>query len=135
MKQKALALVEVLAVLFVAGLVAAVAIPEDRETNPERQLQAMIDSLEQVRTAVDRYWGDHDAAYPSLEMIKVLTQGSRIPRNQPGLGAYLFDFPVNPFTQGNRVAPIGAPPGSSDWVYDVRTGAFKANDSADHRAL
>ena len=135
MRKSASVVVEVLAVLFVFGLVAAVAIPDFDRQKPEVQLNAMIKSLETVRTALDRYWGDHGAAYPTAEDLNGLGNPTRLFRDHTPLSAYLNGVPEKPFTHGNRVGPITDPVGSSDWVYDPATGVFKANDGQEHRAL
>lgn len=135
MRKSASIVVEVLALLFIAGLVAAVAIPDFDCEKPEVRLNGVITSLETVRTAIDRYWGDHDAVYPTLENFNELRNPARSFRFRIGLAAYLDKIPENPFTHGNRVGVITDPVGSSDWIYNSATGVFKANDREEHRAL
>ncbi len=135
MRKPASIVVEVFAILFVAGLVAAIAIPDFDSEQPEVQLKAVITSLETARTALDRYWGDHAATYPTLDEINELSTTTGAFRIRTGFAAYLDAIPDNPFTKGNRVGLITDPVGSSDWIYDPVTGVFKANDSQAHRAL
>lgn len=135
MKNKGLALIEVVALLFVAGVVAAVAIPETRTATPEHQTRALIDALEDVRTAVEQYRRDHGADFPTLQMLDELTESARTLRSRQGFAAYLDRLPVNPFTNGKQIAPTNAPIGTADWVYDPESGIFKANDTAQHRDL
>ncbi len=135
MKRTASIFVELLALLFVVGLVAVVAIPDHGPTKPESQHRALISALERVRTAIDKYWGDHDAHYPTIEEIQTLAEAASASRTRIELAAYLDGMPDNPFTGGASVAPLDAPVGQSDWVYEPQTGVFKANDSTDHRAL
>ena len=136
MRRSASILVDVVAVLFVMGLLAAVAIPDRESLKPEaEQRTKLINRLERVRTAVDRYWGDHDAAYPALEDIQAMSEPNPRRTTRSGLSAHLDRIPDNPFTDQNRVAPMDAPVGTSDWVYDDDSGIFKANHSAEHRSL
>ena len=69
MRRSASVVVEVLALIFVVGLVVAVALPDFDCDKPEVRLRALITSLETVRTALGRYWGDHGAVYPAPEEI------------------------------------------------------------------
>lgn len=135
MNRSASVIVEVLAVLFVVGILAVVAIPDNERQRPGTQQRALIASLERVRTALDRYWGDHDATYPSLDDLRSLVRPPGAPKTRSALGAYLNRLPDNPFTSGNRVAPDEDPVGSSDWIYNPEDGVFKANDNIEHRAL
>ncbi len=135
MNRSASVIVEVLAVLFVVGILAVVAIPDQERHAPGTKYKALISSLERVRTAVDRYWGDHDAAYPSMEGMRSLVRPPGAPKTRSVLADYLNRLPDNPFTGDNRIAPTDAPVGSSDWVYDPDNGVFKANNSAEHRAM
>ncbi len=136
MKDSASVFVEVLAVLFIAGLLAVVAIPDFDRTEPDTQHKALITALEQVRTALDRYWGDHNATYPALEQLQsAVERPSTSFKPRSSLAAYLQRIPDNPFSSGNRVEPIETPVGACDWVYDASSGVFKANDGEQNRAL
>lgn len=135
MKQRASVIVEVVALLFVVGLLAAVAIPDYDENCPQLRERVLIGSLKTVRTALQRYWGDHNAVYPSFEELDALRQVSLGARPRAGLAAFLERLPENPYTQGNRLGLPQEPVGATDWVYDPHTGAFKANDSQAHRDM
>ena len=135
MRRSASVLVEVLAVLFVAGLLAAVAIPDFDGARPNVRFKTMITSLETVRSAVSKYWADHDAVYPGLAEMNALTTSGRIKKTKTGMAAYLPRIPINPFTGLDVVGPADSDVGTTDWIYDPNTGVFKANHSAEHRAL
>lgn len=135
MRKSASVVVEVLALIFIVGLAVAVAVPDSDRDQPAMRLRALITSLETVRTALDRYWGDHGATYPTPEEINGLRNPPHAFRFRSGLAAYLDRIPDNPFTKGNSVGLITTPAGSSDWIYDPRAGVFKANDSEENRAL
>lgn len=128
-------LVEVVALLFVAGLIAAVAIPDYDAQRPEARQRAIIASLKTVRSAIDRYWSDHGATYPTLEALRTLERPERDSGVLENMYNYLRRIPDNPFTEGNRVGHFSSPVGVSDWVYDPTTGVFQANDTEAHRAL
>lgn len=135
MRRSASVIIEVIAFFFVVGLVAVVAIPDHKEPSPDPQYRSLIAALERVRTGIDRYWGDHEASFPSMEAMGMLAMPPAGPRTRTGMHRYLDRVPVNPYSGGNRVAGFDTPVGQSDWVYDPVIGSFKANDSAENRAL
>ncbi|NOT00125.1 MAG: hypothetical protein HOP29_05815 [Phycisphaerales bacterium] len=135
MERRASALVEVIALFFIAGLIAAVAIPDYDVKRPEIQQKALIASLKTVRSAIDRYWADHGASYPSLEALESLDGAEPTVGPPSDMEVYLRHMPANPFTRGNRVGLPSAPVGTTDWVYDPATGVFKPNDAEERRAL
>ena len=134
MKIRGSVLVEVLSVLFMLGVFAVVAIPDFKDDPPDPRPRALMAALDEVRTALGRYRDDHDGVCPGLETLQVLDGSSRSVGSRPLVG-YLDRVPDNPFTNGNHVGSTDEEAGASDWVYDSVTGAFKANDSAEHRAL
>jgi len=134
MKRTGSIVAEVLSVIFVLGLIVAVVLP-DRYDDPPSAERLIISRLETVRTALDRYWGDHAETFPTQEELDLLRGPTRSLRGHTGLASYLDGIPENPFTRGNRIGLITDPVGSSDWVYDPAQGVFKANDSEETRAL
>ncbi len=135
MKRTATTIIEVLAILFVVGLAAVVAIPEQDIEESKLQQKALISALEQVRTAIDRYWGEHGAAYPSYDELSALEVTTKVARGEGSLGNYLNRLPDNPYCENNVVGDSDTPIGETAWIYDASTGTFKANDSVDHRKL
>ncbi len=136
--------VEFVAVLFMLGVVAVVAIPDSEgKKASDADLSCVVQSLSDVRSAINRYWTDHDAEFPTLEQMSALSAApeSAAWGRSPVMGDYLERMPDNPFTGGNRVGPMDAKPGdlvesnAYDWVYDPVTGVFKANDTIEHRQL
>ena len=117
------------------GLVLAVVLPDVRYDDPGVRRKVLLTSFQRVRPALDRYWADHGASYPSLEEVQALTDPLRPGRSRTDLTACLDGVPKNPFSQGNSVGPMSAPVGAFDWVYDPLTGLFKANDTEENRAL
>ena len=54
-------LVEMLIVVAILGLLAAVAIPQFTSAKEDGRVAAMVSSLSILRTAVDSYWSQHDS--------------------------------------------------------------------------
>lgn len=133
MRRPASVIIELLSLLFVVGLVAVVAIPDNDTKKPDNRRE-LISSLERVRTALHRYWGDHDAQFPAIDDLSALIDNQRSSRPS-SMAAYLSKVPENPFTGGSTIGNLSDPIGSTDWVYEPEAGIFKANNSMEHRAL
>ena len=116
------------------GVFAVVAIPDFKNDTLDPRPGALLEALDEVRIALDRYQNDQDGVYPSLETLQVL-EDSLPPAGTRPLVGDLDRIPDNPFTNGNHVGSTDEEAGASDWVYDSATGVFKANDGAAHRTL
>jgi hypothetical protein len=132
-------IVECLAILFVVGVVAAVAIPDADSATPDKNLRSAVESLRDVRGAIGRYWADHNATFPTLDQLREIAKpqpGTILShRARPLMSAYLEKIPPNPFTGGTTIGSVDADIGDSDWIYDPGSGVFKANDAREHREL
>ena len=132
-------LIEVLVVVVILGILAAIVVPQFLTAADSSRLSALKTDLHRMRTQIEIYFEQHEF-YPTLVDFEAsLTEASDVlgntaPDGTPGFpfGPYIHAIPVNPYT-GNDTIGDGAV-ASSDWYYDETTGEFLANDSADHRA-
>ena len=60
----AFTLVELLIVILIVGVLAAVAIPQFGDTATDAKERALEDNLIRVRKAIQRYYVEHDSTYP-----------------------------------------------------------------------
>lgn len=133
---RAFTLVEVLIVVIILGILAAVVVPQFSAASQEDGLHKLQRNLELVRQGIERYKAEHEGRYPTLvKFAAQLTLGSD-PAGQAGsdFGPYLLAIPENPFT-GNSTVTNEAPGPGKGWYYDEITGEFRANDSEAHRSL
>ena len=133
-------LVEVLIVVVILGIMAAIVVPQFLSAADDSRESAIKANLHRTRTQLEIYKEDHLNLYPTLAGIAdqmtlaSKPDGSTAPKGTPGFdfGPYLQTFPNNPSTNTNTVANGAV--GTSAWYYDETTGDFHANDSAGSRA-
>lgn len=133
-------LVEILIVVVIIAILAAIVVPQFTSAANQTRENSLKMDLFRVRQQIEVYSQQHDGHYPSLtnfsdQLTKPSTaDGTTASTSTIGhpFGPYLHQIPVNPFTSGNQLSSDAV--GSSDWYYDPSTGAFRANDSTEHRA-
>ena len=135
-KQQGFTLVELLIVVIILGILAAVVIPQFNTAAGESKEAALASNLATVRQAIEMYKVQHDDAFPSgANNLEALTSATDIDGtiNAAGLyGPYLRNsFPKNPIDATAAVSAVdpmpGAPDGNGGWIYDTGTGEFRAN--------
>jgi prepilin-type N-terminal cleavage/methylation domain-containing protein len=133
-------LLEVMIVIAILGMLAAVAIPQLTSHKPEGRTAAMVGSLSILRTAVDSYWTQHDA-FPGPTAAEfadqLLKQTSKAGKVGEGdgfrYGPYLRSgvLPTNPITSTATVKCVDVmpkePSGSQAWIYCTATGEVRSN--------
>ena len=132
-------LVELLIVLMVLAILAALVIPQYVSATDESRQSALKMNLFHVRQQLSMYKQEH-GEFPSLEQFTAQmtrptdASGNPLAHDAAGaLGPYLREVPINPY---NDLRTVGdGTPGTSGWYYDPDSGAFHANDSADNREL
>jgi general secretion pathway protein G len=128
-------LIEVLVVVVLLGILAAMVIPQFVSATEETRENSVKMNLHRIRTQIDIYQQQHDGRWPTLANFEAqMTQMSNIEGLTGGtratgykLGPYLMELPKNTRTSGATVGDGAV--GSSDWYYDETTGLFRANDS------
>jgi type IV pilus assembly protein PilA len=135
-------LVELLIVIAVLGLLAAVAIPQFTSPKEQGKTAAMVSSLSILRTAIDSYWSQHDG-FPGTSTSKFANQlleksnkaGSTGSGATFGYGPYLRNgqLPTNPLTNTNTMKMVEtmptAPSGNQAWIYNYVTGEVRSNSA------
>ena len=130
-------LVELLIVVVVIGILAAIIIPQFTNVSGDAKLGALNGDLAMVRKQLEIYRHEHNGNYPSFaafeQQMTSRTNADGTQTGSPKLGPYLHDIPINPFTNATDLG-LGAC-GSSSWYYDETTGEFRANCHAAHCPL
>lgn len=146
-RRKALTLIELLIVVVVLGILAAIVLPQFLDSSEDAQLAQLLTDLRSIRMAIARYTIDHDGRTPNLDpdgverntsvgLVNRLTQRS----NKAGAlraageyGPYLTAFPSNPFREDPtfarkvRFGTENLPAGGSGWYFNTDTYRFSAN--------
>ncbi len=108
--RKGFTLVEILIVVVILGILAAIVIPQFSNASSDSKLATLKTNLQTVRCQLELYKIEHDDIYPvlaSFEDAMVTT------------GKYLQKVPTNPFTGNAAIAASG----TSAWIYVVTTDA------------
>ena len=130
-------LVELLIVVMILAILAAVVIPQINNASGEAKESALRASLATVRQAISLYRVQHNETYPGLanwnEFVTQLTTST----DQTGaagtkFGPYLrTGFPDNPVTDSadgtNVVSMPASAPGGTAWIYATSNGELRAN--------
>jgi type IV pilus assembly protein PilA len=134
-------LVEVMIVVAILALLAAIALPQLTSHKEEGKASAMVSSLSVLRTAIDAYWTQHDtfpgqagAAELANQLLKSTNKaGTTGTGTGFGYGPYIRNgkLPVNPLTGTNTFKVVTAmptaPTGSEAWIYATSTGELRCN--------
>lgn len=134
MKTRAFTLVELLIVVIILGILAAIVVPQFTDASGDAQLSSLQADLGVIRRQIQYYKAQHNGSYPALASFASLmtqkTNSDGTTTGAPALGPYLESVPLNPF-MGTSTIGNGAV-GTSAWYYDDVTGTFRANCHAAH---
>jgi general secretion pathway protein G len=142
-------LVEILIVVVILGILAAIVIPQFTEASTEAKTSSLVTDLQTVRAQIELYKIQHLDQQPGtttgVDFETAMTtytmqDGSAAATQAPGAGVYgpyLGKVPSNPFIADPAIADdvteaaTGAAPGddSSGWFFNTTTGKFQANDN------
>ena len=150
---KAFTLVEILIVVIILGILAAIVIPQFTEASNEARDSAVRSDLQTIRSQVelykiqhlDQYPGETDSNNTTIEVtdsnafkddLTAMTNEAG-GTSSPTLGPYLGSFPKNPFITDAALKDLVTfgtvdCPGNnlSGWYLNTTTGRFSANDDA-----
>ncbi len=134
--QKGFTLVELLIVVIILGILAAVVIPQFNTAASESKEAALASNLATVRQAIEMYKVQHNDTFPTSAIVLQLTNSTDIAGATTGsaYGPYLRNaFPKNPVSSVATVATgtsISTPSDQTGgWAYDTVLGEFRANIS------
>jgi len=122
-------LVEILIVVVILGILAAIVIPQFTEASTEAKVSSLCSDLQTMRSQIELYKIQHSDAPPALATFE-----AQMTTAIGGYGPYLQKLPTNPFVNatGNVVAADGA--ADCGWHYTEATGAVHPADAA-HETL
>ena len=133
-------LVEILIVVVILGILAAIVIPQFTEASTEAKLSSLCTDLQTVRSQIELYKIQHNDNLPgsgTATWVEAMT-GKTDVAGAVGTdyGPYLQKIPTNQFNDLDTVRLSGAAAGanSDGWRFDTTSGAFQADDTAAHAA-
>jgi len=135
MERKAFTLVEILIVVIILGILAAIVVPQFTEASGDAKISALSSDLQTVRSQLQLYKLQHGGAWPTDPVTQLTTQTDAAGAAGTDFGPYLTKFPTNPFTDSADVDVGGTKgDGTHAWYFNSATGEF-APDDADHSSM
>ena len=137
MTRSGFTLVEILIVVIILGILAAIVIPQFTEASNDARLSSLTSDIQTMRSQLELYKVQHLDVYPALDTFVAQMTGQTNINGAAGtdFGPYLHRVPSNPFMAGGAASTIGTGDyGSSAWYYNATTGEFRANDTEAHGA-
>src|SRR5262245_38618055 len=118
MKRRAFTLVELLIVVVILGILAAIVVPQFSQASTDAQTNSLLSDLQVIRGQLELYKMQHNGSYPVLASFTAQMTGKTDAAGAAGgsLGPYLLKVPANPFMSGSSAGTVtkGAA-GSSGW--------------------
>lgn len=148
--KKGFTLVEILIVVVILGILAAIVIPQFTSASTEAKTSRLVSDLQSMRSQIQLYKIQHNDALPGTQGAVTFVQAITGYTNQDGTlaavqapapgvyGPYMQVIPTNPFVAlavNANVVTCGAASAvgddSSGWYFNTTTGVFQANDKYD----
>jgi general secretion pathway protein G len=137
-------LVEILIVVVILGILAAIVIPQFTNASEEAKESSLVSDLQTMRSQIELFKVNHDGLVPGAgggttpeQALTGYTDVHGVAQTAPGTGVYgpyLQKLPKNPFTDGRGINGTCAADGSPEgWTLNMTTtsaayGAFAASD-------
>ena len=140
MKRRGFTLVELLIVVVILGILAAIVVPQFSDASTDARFSSLYTNLSTMRGQIELYRLQHNGSYPSLanfaNQLTSKTDADGTINAAGKYGPYLQRVPNNPFTApaGNDVSS-GAASSTKAWYYDDTSGEFRANDGGTSNGL
>lgn len=134
--RKGFTLVEILIVVIILGILAAIVVPQFTEASSDAKLSNLTTNLQSIRAQLELYRLHHNGNYPADVTVGLTskTTSAGVVDAAGAYGPYLQQFPANPFIDDAAAAVLTDGAAGSGWSYTAATGAFVAN-SAGHGGL
>ncbi len=136
--KKGFTLVEILIVVVILGILAAIVIPQFTSASETAKGSSLVSQLQTIRSQLELYQVQHNGDYPSLgtnwdQMTTTTDVSGAAATTGITYGPYLQKPPVNPFSNTSTVtqstdANGNVPAAGADvgWVYNNQSGRIKA---------
>lgn len=136
---KGFTLVEILIVVVILGILAAIVIPQFSQASSEARASSVKSNLQMVRSQIELYKIQHNETLPgshaNKDFVAALTEISDVDGADAasGYGPYMQKFPINAIEEsgdaiGEIVVGTGVPAVTADkgWHFNSTTGVFTA---------
>lgn len=151
--ESAFTLVELLLVVVILGILAAVAIPQFSDSSGEAKASTLQTNLAVIRNAAEYYRANHNGKYPgypaaggaptAAETLNQFTLVSKVDGSSAAVGTAGFPYgpyireklPENPVSGLTTVLVVAdgavfpAADNSTGWIYQPQSGRIRANST------
>jgi len=132
-KAQGFTLVEILIVVVILGILAAIVIPQFTSASESAKASSLVSQLQTIRSQLELYQVQHNGNYPDAmtdgadgadptwpQMTSRTDQGGTVGTTDGthDYGPYLQKFPKNPFVDSGTAA--------DHWEYDADAGTIRA---------
>ncbi|MBN1816614.1 MAG: prepilin-type N-terminal cleavage/methylation domain-containing protein [Sedimentisphaerales bacterium] len=124
--RKGFTLVEILIVVVILGILAAIVIPQFTNASEEASVNSLRADLQTMRSQIELYKVQHLGQTPTVADFVTQMTGQTNINGAAGtdFGPYLERIPTNQFVNSNTVAAADA--AGVGWVYNATTGRISA---------
>jgi general secretion pathway protein G len=138
-KNSGFTLVEILIVVIILGILAAIVIPQFTQASSDAKMSSVVSDLQTVRSQIELYKIQHGDRTPDKDMgagdvftqLMKETDATGADSNTAHLGPYLQQRPKNPFVLSGGLpsssVALDTPAATDGWYFDRTTNQFKAN--------
>jgi general secretion pathway protein G len=133
-KRSGFTLVEILIVVVILGILAAIVIPQFTEASTEAKLSSLCTDLQTLRSQIELYKIQHNDTPPTFANFTAQMTAQTDITGAAGTdyGPYMQKIPINQFnnkTALDNTGTVGDDVGG--WEYDQATGSINADDNYD----
>jgi prepilin-type N-terminal cleavage/methylation domain-containing protein len=100
-RHRAFTLVELLVVIIIIGILAAVAIPQFGDASTDAKKSALKENLRTLRSAIEKYYHDHNSAYPGVVKTHKTTAAGAAAAHTDAAEAFLKQLTAYSDVDGN----------------------------------
>ena len=150
--KKGFTLVEILIVVVILGILAAIVIPQFTNASTEAKESSLVSNIQALRSQVELYKIQHNETLPGSYLAVGFVEALTSKTNAAGevgststhrYGPYMQKVPANPFSlialdvDGNgtvqeEAGVTGLGGDSAHWHFDIDTGTLRADDDGEN---
>jgi general secretion pathway protein G len=146
--QSGFTLVEILIVVVILGILAAIVIPQFTEASTEAKTSSLVTDLQAMRSQIELYKAQHNDNLPGVNngthtggagfVLALTGQTDIFGEVGTDYGPYLMKVPMNQFVDsdvvgtGNADPPAVSTDGTQGWYFNTTNGKVWATSSVTH---